>query len=231
MPLAVLDGSIRIQLTESADEVVRNRLRVRAVNAAFGSGNFSPAEHVALQPSSAQLARTRPKFDVRLFDRHGHSRWQTRLPFSSMRRPTESRRWSRCGAILEQAPGIGGGDARRLGIDAGNGVYLLQFKAHRKNPHRVQTGRHIVAAVIDRRVTRLCSRGLSHPVYRSECAEASARRCHPAHPDGASADRAHADLRFSRHPPPNASATRRSVPPENGELGSIDTKEGMPGGG
>ena len=50
--------------------------RVRAVNAVFGSGNFSAAARRlgVSQPSVAQLVRElEAEFDVRLFERHGHS--------------------------------------------------------------------------------------------------------------------------------------------------------------
>ena len=84
--------------------------------------------------------------------------WQPRFAVSSMRRPTESRRWKPAVAILEQREELVGGELRvGLGNSMPGMALISSFKGlYPKIQIRVEIGNwsDIVAAVIDRRVAR-----------------------------------------------------------------------------
>jgi len=134
--------------------------RVRAVNAVFETGNFSAAARRlgVSQPSVAQLVRElESEFDVRLFDRHGHSLVATALCrqlYAATNRIQAME--ADAVAILEQREELAGGELR---VGLGNampGMALISlFKGlYPKIQISVEIGNwsDIVAAVIDRRV-------------------------------------------------------------------------------
>ncbi|MES2193420.1 MAG: LysR family transcriptional regulator [Pseudomonadota bacterium] len=134
--------------------------RVRAVNAVFEAGNFSAAARRlgVSQPSIAQLVRElEAEFDVRLFDRHGHSLVATALCRQLYAATNRIQAMEADAiAILEQREELAGGELRvGLGNSMPGMALISAFKAlYPKIQIRVDIGNwsDIMAAVIDRRV-------------------------------------------------------------------------------
>jgi LysR family transcriptional regulator, low CO2-responsive transcriptional regulator len=167
--------------------------RVRAVNAVFEAGNFSAAARRlgVSQPSVAQLVRElEAEFDVRLFERHGHSLVATplcRQLYAATNRIEAME--ADAVAILEQREELAGGELRvGLGNSMPGMALISSFKAlYPKIQIRVEIGNwsDIVAAVIDRRVdVAVLPEVPQDRRFRSEVclSQRVVAICHPAHP-------------------------------------------------
>jgi DNA-binding transcriptional LysR family regulator len=167
--------------------------RVHAVNAVFESGNFSAAARRlgVSQSSVSQLVRElESEFDVRLFDRHGHSLVATplcRQLYAATNRIQAME--ADAVAILEQREELAGGELRvGLGNSMPGMALISSFKAlYPKIQVRVEIGNwsDIVAAVIDRRVdVAVLPEVPQDRRFRSEVclSQRVVAICHPGHP-------------------------------------------------
>jgi DNA-binding transcriptional LysR family regulator len=159
----------------------------------FEAGNFSAAARRlgVSQPSVAQLVRElEAEFDVRLFDRHGHSLVATplcRQLYAATNRIQAME--ADAVAILEQREELAGGELR---VGLGNampGMALISsFKGlYPRIQIRVEIGNwsDIVAAVIDRRVdVAVLPEVPQDRRFRSEVclSQRVVAICHPGHP-------------------------------------------------
>ena len=167
--------------------------RVRAVNAVFEAGNFSAAARRlgVSQPSVAQLVRElESEFDVRLFDRHGHSLVATPLCHQLYAATNRIQAMEADAvAILEQREELAGGELRvGLGNAMPGMVLISLFKGlYPKIQISVEIGNwsDIVAAVIDRRVDVAVLPEVPQD-RRFRCEVCLNQRvvaiCHPGHP-------------------------------------------------
>jgi DNA-binding transcriptional LysR family regulator len=166
---------------------------VHAVNAVFESGNFSAAARRlgVSQSSVSQLVRElESEFDVRLFDRHGHSLVATplcRQLYAATNRLQAME--ADAVAILEQREELAGGELRiGLGNSMPGMALISSFKAlYPKIQVRVEIGNwsDIVAAVIDRRVdVGVLPEVPQDRRFRSEVclSQRVVAICHPGHP-------------------------------------------------
>jgi DNA-binding transcriptional LysR family regulator len=166
---------------------------VHAVNAVFESGNFSAAARRlgVSQSSVSQLVRElESEFDVRLFDRHGHSLVATplcRQLYAATNRIQAME--ADAVAILEQREELAGGELRvGLGNSMPGMALISSFKAlYPKIQVRVEIGNwsDIVAAVIDRRVdVAVLPEVPQDRRFRSEVclSQRVVAICHPGHP-------------------------------------------------
>jgi DNA-binding transcriptional LysR family regulator len=163
------------------------------VNAVFESGNFSAAARRlgVSQSSVSQLVRElESEFDVRLFDRHGHSLVATplcRQLYAATNRIQAME--ADAVAILEQREELAGGELRvGLGNSMPGMALISSFKAlYPKIQVRVEIGNwsDIVAAVIDRRVdVAVLPEVPQDRRFRSEVclSQRVVAICHPGHP-------------------------------------------------
>ncbi len=166
---------------------------MHAVNAVFESGNFSAAARRlgVSQSSVSQLVRElESEFDVRLFDRHGHSLVATplcRQLYAATNRIQAME--ADAVAILEQREELAGGELRvGLGNSMPGMALISSFKAlYPKIQVRVEIGNwsDIVAAVIDRRVdVAVLPEVPQDRRFRSEVclSQRVVAICHPGHP-------------------------------------------------
>ena len=163
------------------------------MNAVFEAGNFSAAARRlgVSQPSVAQLVRElEAEFDVRLFDRHGHSLVATPLCCQLYAATNRIQAMEADAvAILEQREELAGGELR---VGLGNampGMALISsFKGlYPRIQIRVEIGNwsDIVAAVIDRRVdVAVLPEVPQDRRFRSEVclSQRVVAICHPGHP-------------------------------------------------
>lgn len=163
------------------------------MNAVFESGNFSAAARRlgVSQSSVSQLVRElESEFDVRLFDRHGHSLVATplcRQLYAATNRIQAME--ADAVAILEQREELAGGELRvGLGNSMPGMALISSFKAlYPKIQVRVEIGNwsDIVAAVIDRRVdVAVLPEVPQDRRFRSEVclSQRVVAICHPGHP-------------------------------------------------
>jgi len=163
------------------------------VNAVFEAGNFSAAARRlgVSQPSVAQLVRElESEFDVRLFERHGHSLVATplcRQLYAATNRIQAME--ADAVAILEQREELAGGELRvGLGNSMPGMALISSFKGlYPKIQIRVEIGNwsDIVAAVIDRRVdVAVLPEVPQDRRFRSEVclSQRVVAICHPGHP-------------------------------------------------